>query len=245
MSILKLSDELLLQIFTLSKGPNPFNTKKIKNISLTCRRFYRIALHLLYREIKINGSVLRYRNFLHTITLHPELASSVRNAFFIWSRIDRDAWTLVFDILWRLSLMNTLALEVDELGLQHERQRHRDHQSHIHISPWLFRILRLPIRKLWISDECITYEDIAKLSAIPTVEHMRILRFNSDVSDQIGLIVPSNAPSSSIVKLEFRLSKMPPATVLSCSSNIQNYRNSLGNTQKRVRVTATIPSTSF
>jgi hypothetical protein len=156
MSILKLSDELLLQIFTLSKGPNSFNTKEIKNISLTCRRFYRVALRLLYREIKINGSVLRYRNFLHTITLHPELASSVRNAFFIWSRIDRDAWTLVFEILWRLSLMNTLALEVDELGLQHERQRHRDHQSYIHISPWLFRILRLPIRKLWISDECIT-----------------------------------------------------------------------------------------
>jgi hypothetical protein len=44
---------------------------------------------------------------------------------------------------------------------------------------------------------------------------MRILRFNSDVSDQIGLIVPSNAPPSSIVKLEFRLSKMPPTTVLS------------------------------
>jgi hypothetical protein len=54
MSFLKLSDELLLKIFTLSKGQNPFNTEDVRSIVLACRRFHQAAVRdVLYRKIEI------------------------------------------------------------------------------------------------------------------------------------------------------------------------------------------------
>jgi hypothetical protein len=239
MSIIKLSDELLLQIFTLGKGPTPFNTQDICSIILTCRRFYRVALHdVLYREIEFwRGDAARFTRFLHTITVHPEHASSVRDAFFTWSRRDAKAWELAFDIIPRLSSMHTLALQVDnDDAYAYDSDSDsvviidiNDHDppepdGHLSFSDFLLQCVHLPIRTLRVVDHKISTGDIENFSAIRTLEHLRIFYFDSDVSDMMGLVVPRNAPPSTIIKLEFCLSKLPPTEIAgSVPSMLKHY----------------------
>jgi len=202
MSFLGLSDELLLQIFNLRRS----NTKDVWSIILTCHRFYRVALRdILYREININASILRDRKFLHAITIHPERASSVREASFFWDGDDAKAWELVFDIIPKLLLMNTLGLHVE--GPTHSEGERRFQFSH-----YLDRLANLQIRKLWIANKDLTSEEIARLSTILTIEHMRIYWFDGDLSDRRELVLSSklsNIPPSNVVKLEFLSTESP------------------------------------
>jgi hypothetical protein len=174
MSFLRLSDELLLQIFNLRRS----NTKDVWSIILTCHRFYRVALRdVLYREININASILRDRKFLYAITIHPERASSVREASFLWDSDDTKAWELVFDIIPKLLLMNTLGLHV--IGPTHSEGERCFQFSH-----YLDRLANLQIRKLWIANKDLTSEEIARLSTIPTSapsSKFRILKYAPQV----------------------------------------------------------------
>jgi hypothetical protein len=237
MSFLELSDELLLRIFTLSKGPAPFNTQDICSIILTCRRFYRVALHdVLYREIEFwRGDAARFTRFLHTITVHPEHASSVRDAVFTWSRGDAKAWELAFDIIPRLSSMHTLALQVENdddydpdsdsvVIIDINDPDAPEPERRLSFSDFLLQCVHLPIRTLCVADDKISTEDIENFSAIRALEHLRIFYFDSNVSDMTGLVVPSNAPPSTIIKLEFRLSMLPPTAIAgSVPSMLKHY----------------------
>jgi hypothetical protein len=214
MSFLKLSDELLLQIFTPS-GPNPLKPKDIKNIILTCRRFYGVALQdVLYRDVQflqyVNWGHYRYdttklARFLHTITVRPELASSVRDIVFRWERSDAKLWQLIFDIIPKLPSIHTLGLHV-------EKDSKAEAESQVQFSAFLDRCLDVPIRNLWIADEDLTSEYIVKFASIRTIEKMGIYWFNGGVLDSIGLI-PNTAPPSNIVKLAFFSARLPSTTV--------------------------------
>jgi hypothetical protein len=217
MSFLKLSDELLLQIFTLSKHFEPssdwaMKMKDLRNIILTCSRFYRVGQDVLYRQMDLgSGKPLysRFNNFLDTITVHPTRASSVRKVTFSWSGRDIKEWELVFDIIIRLPLIHTVELFVCRGSTAEPR--------HFHLSHFLDRCFDVPIQNLVIWDHYITSEDIGKLSVIRNVKNLKISLPDKDVSAE-KLIVPSTGGHCNMVKLYFSSVNLPPKKV--CISSI-------------------------
>jgi hypothetical protein len=120
--ILKCSDELLLHIFSsfdpVSLSKEPTSSRDRYSTALACRRLYRVALPLLYRDIRFDCKSLMGKDrfaletFIQTLDTHQERAAWVQSAHFSLHEDETRMWSEITNLCSTLHSVHIVVLRI-------------------------------------------------------------------------------------------------------------------------------------
>jgi hypothetical protein len=228
--ILKCSDELLLHIFSyfdpVSLSKENVSSRELYNTALTCRRFYRVALPLLYQEIRFDYNSLLGQDrfavdaFIRTLDTQQERAAWVQSAHLSWHEDETRMWSDITNLCSTLHSIHTLDLRIVVPESDSARR------------PWVGRPARdrcfaqflrkwahlNALRKVHVEDPRITIEDILSFAYLPKLDRLTVWGFGRLVYN----LEPFLHTQSNLTKLEFRkVGQMPSPGVMELL--LQNY----------------------
>lgn len=213
MSLLALSDELLLQIF---KSSVPQTSKQSSYLSLvhTCRRFYHIALPLLYQDANLVwGSFMppsledqdRLTRQLKSYS-DPEHSVWVRDALVKWHQHEVEMSGQMFSTLAKFPALRNLKLEgVAGAGTHQPRLGERTYRPFPNrgLDDFLDGCFEMKaLRTVAIRYTELTVQELCKLYTIPHLAHLKVENLDLRVSSLPAGSSASRDPST-ITRLEF------------------------------------------
>ncbi|PVH76443.1 hypothetical protein DL98DRAFT_657399 [Cadophora sp. DSE1049] len=207
MSLLELSNEILLQIFSYDF----LRRCDLHDTILTCRRLYDIGLPFLYRDVCISARpnhvipgklITNVDQFFKTSALYPAHLSFIRTAELYWETNCPGRTNRLFDLLSRFSLLRTASITSAYSGSS-TRQLLR--HAAAFKKPTTLRHIKLVASPHAYAS--ISAQDIARLFfSIPNLETFTLEDFDPRVLEGDDFTYPS----TNLTKLEFLKSTSLP-----------------------------------